>query len=139
MTAGLPGAGIGGLFYLASALLMPARSLVHTLRGRHAEARWGLALRQSSLAAGVIAALWATGELLGRLLSPEARQALATSAGQAAAAGPRNAIGTHALAFGVVTLVAVLLVVQVARALVPVHRPADAAPRVVADADRTAA
>ena len=34
MTAGLPGVGIGGIFYLASAIMMPVRSLVATLSGR---------------------------------------------------------------------------------------------------------
>lgn len=140
MTAGLPGAGIGGLFYLASALLMPARSLLLTLRGRGAEARWGLALRQSSLAAGVVGALWATGELLGLLLSPAARQSLASGIGQTAVgAGPRNVIGTHALAFGALTLVGVLLVVQLARVLVRVPAAARRPPRAPDRIDRSAA
>lgn len=126
MTVGLPGAGIGGLFYLASALLMPVRSLVATAAGRHDEARWGLALRQSGLAMGIVGALWATGWLLSRLfVDPAAPGATAfrltagtvleSARGHAAAT---NALGSNALAFSVGTLVLILLLVQIARLLV---------------------
>jgi hypothetical protein len=120
MTAGLPGVGIGGIFYLASALLMPVRSLVAVLRGRAHEARWALALRQAALACGILGALWLTGLALGWVivhLAPEATQMVARggrSAGQV-----RNVVQTSALALSLGTLVAVLMLVQLLRIVLP--------------------
>ena len=133
MTVGLPGAGIGGLFYLASALLMPVRSLVATISGRHHEARWQLALRQSGLAAGILGALWATGWLLSRMFvdpaaagDPALQGTTAIVASARAHAAATNALGTHALAFSVGTLVLILVLVQVARLVLA--RPQDPVP-----------
>lgn len=125
MTVGLPGAGIGGLFYLAGALLMPVRSLVLMLTGRGHEARWRLAFRQSGMAVGILAALWLTGAVLGQLVMPSRTPMAATVAGGGAVAGVASAhaaaarvIGTHALALSIGTLVLILVLVQVARLVV---------------------
>ena len=120
MTAGLPGAGIGGLFYLISALLMPVRSLYRALTGR-GEPRWGLALRQAALAAGILAGIWAAGWLLGALLVRGG--AGAAGAGMAggragSAADVPNVVRTGALWFSLGTLAAVLALVRVGRLLV---------------------
>jgi hypothetical protein len=120
MTAGLPGVGIGGIFYLASALLMPVRSLVATVRGRAHEARWSLALRQAALAGGILGALWLTGLALGWVvvhLGPEATQVVAR--GGRSASQVRNVIQTSALALSLGTLAAVLMLVQVLRIVLP--------------------
>jgi hypothetical protein len=58
VTAGIPGTGIGGLFYLASALALPLRAL------RRRRLRWSAIAGQVAMASGVIAAMWATGWLL---------------------------------------------------------------------------
>ena len=123
MTAGLPGAGIGGIFYLASALLMPVRELWCFVRDPRAPRRWGVALRQASLAGGILAALWATGWLLALVLPETVRAPEATAGGAAAGALSRNAIKVSALAFSLGTLALVLGVVQAARVLV-LRRPA---------------
>lgn len=68
MTAGLPGTGIGGVFYLLSALLMPLFELVNTLRGQSSWSRWTLILKQLGMAAGIIAGMWGLGAFLGLLL-----------------------------------------------------------------------
>lgn len=68
MTAGLPGTGIGGVFYLLSALLMPLVELVKTLRGQSSGRRWLLVIRQLALATGIVAGMWMLGILLGLLL-----------------------------------------------------------------------
>lgn len=68
MTAGLPGTGIGGVFYLLSALLMPLVELVKTLRGQSSGRRWLLVIRQLALASGIVAGMWMLGILLGLLL-----------------------------------------------------------------------
>jgi hypothetical protein len=74
VTAGIPGTGIGGLFYLVSALAMPLRAL----RGRRPH--WRLIAGQVAMASGVIAAMWATGLLL-ELALVHARPLLPVSLG----------------------------------------------------------
>jgi hypothetical protein len=61
MTAGLPGTGIGGVFYLLSALFMPIIEIVMTLRGESSLARWFLVLRQLTIAASILGAMWLLG------------------------------------------------------------------------------
>lgn len=68
MAAGMPGAGIGGIFYILSALLMPFRELARMARGdagAGSAARWRAIALQVSLALGIVAALWLTGVALG--------------------------------------------------------------------------
>lgn len=65
MTAGLPGTGIGGVFYLISALLMPLFELVLTLRGKSSFARWRLVIRQLVMAAGILGGMWVLGAVAG--------------------------------------------------------------------------
>ena len=65
MTAGLPGTGIGGLFYLISALLMPLRELFRALIGKGDRARGRMALQQCAIALTILGAVWMTGLLLG--------------------------------------------------------------------------
>jgi hypothetical protein len=55
MNPGLPGLGIGGLFYLISALAMPLVAFVRHLCGQ--PARWGLACRQALMAAGIFGSM----------------------------------------------------------------------------------
>jgi hypothetical protein len=64
VTAGIPGTGIGGLFYLVSALAMPLRELRSRPRGAKRGSRWSVIAGQVAMASGVIAGMWATGWLL---------------------------------------------------------------------------
>ncbi len=59
MIVGLPGTGIGGLFYLGMALLMPLREIAVTLKGRSSVARWRFIGLNLVLVAGILACLWA--------------------------------------------------------------------------------
>ncbi|MBI3776441.1 MAG: hypothetical protein HY273_13005 [Gammaproteobacteria bacterium] len=68
MNAGLPGTGIGGVFYLLCALLMPFYEVVKTLRGESNWRRWVLIFKQLVMAAGIIGGMWALGLVLGLLL-----------------------------------------------------------------------
>lgn len=65
MTAGLPGTGIGGVFYLLSALFMPLVELFLTLRGKSSIARWLLVIRQLVMAAGILGGMWVMGATAG--------------------------------------------------------------------------
>lgn len=68
MNAGLPGTGIGGVFYLLSALWMPFHELHKTLKNKSRRSRLRLIFLQSGMALGIIAGIWLTGWLLGELL-----------------------------------------------------------------------
>lgn len=60
MSAGLPGLGLGGIFFILSALIAPLGELVRTARGRSSVARWVQVGRQFGLAVAMIAAVDAT-------------------------------------------------------------------------------
>jgi hypothetical protein len=56
MNPGLPGAGVGGLFYILSALWMPICELWRLRRG-DAPGQWPLVARQFAIAVGIVAAM----------------------------------------------------------------------------------
>ena len=108
MNVGLPGTGLAGLFYLATALLMPLLELARTLAGRSSVARWRLVALQSGLALGVIGGLWATAWVLNRVL-PDWVRVLLRAAGRQI--GDGLGLAPTLVTFG--TLAAVLLVTEV--------------------------
>ena len=59
-SAGLPGTGIGGLFYILLALWMPVAELHATVRGRSSLARWRRVLAQFAMACAIVGAVGAT-------------------------------------------------------------------------------
>jgi hypothetical protein len=69
MIMGIPGTGIGGLFYLFAALLMPVIELVQTARGCSSKSRWREVGLQSGVALGIIFLTLASLELLWLFLS----------------------------------------------------------------------
>lgn len=81
MTAGIPGTGIGGMFYLISALLMPVHefSIFLFRRRRSSKKRWRTAFKQAGNALGVIIGIWITGWILLHLIiHPVAKSNLGT-------------------------------------------------------------
>lgn len=125
MSVGMPGTGIGGLFYLLSAVLMPLRAAYRSARSadRH-PARWRLAIRQAAMACGIFAGIWLVGWLLGVVPGPSS--SAVTTRQVASGDAPRHLLLVIALVASVGTLAAVLLAVEVARLVVrrPSHRPA---------------
>jgi ribose/xylose/arabinose/galactoside ABC-type transport system permease subunit len=69
MIAGLPGTGIGGIFYLLLAVWMPVRESYLSLRKRAAN-RWKMVGQHVLLTIGIILGIWATGFVLGLILVP---------------------------------------------------------------------
>jgi hypothetical protein len=69
MSAGLPGLGLGGLFFIFSALLAPFPELWRTLRGRSDLASWKVIGRQLAQALAMVAAIDLTLRLTYLLLS----------------------------------------------------------------------
>jgi hypothetical protein len=72
MTAGLPGAGIGGLFFVLSAYFMLVVEIQRTLRGRSSLARWRGVLRSVAIATAMVVAVTAVVWLVHRLAYPPA-------------------------------------------------------------------
>lgn len=66
MNAGLPGTGLGGLFYLVSALAMILFELVASLRGQSSQQRWRLVIRQALIATTIIIGISLTGLALNK-------------------------------------------------------------------------
>ncbi len=69
MSAGLPGLGLGGLFFIFSALLAPFRELWRTLRGRTRPGEWRVVGRQFAQAVTMVVAIDLTLRLTYVLLS----------------------------------------------------------------------
>lgn len=61
MAAGIPGSGIGGFFYLLSALLMPVQESVCLCCKKSNRASRQTVLRQVVNAVGVLGGVWSTG------------------------------------------------------------------------------
>ena len=57
MSAGLPGVGLTGIFFILSALVAVPLELLRMLQGRSSLARWGAVLRHFALALAMLAGL----------------------------------------------------------------------------------
>jgi hypothetical protein len=68
MFAGLPGIGVGTLFYVLAALWMPMRELGRLLRGDFDAARWRLVLIQLSFAVSIVASIAIADRVLAMVL-----------------------------------------------------------------------
>ena len=64
MFAGLPGIGVGTLFYVLMALLMPFYEIPRVIRGTSSLARWRLITRQLIYASGIVATVMFAERLL---------------------------------------------------------------------------
>src|SRR6266550_4180742 len=120
MTVGVPGTGIGGMFYLVSALAMPLRQAYRSLRRRPSSGKWRVIAGQTAMAGAILAAIWVTGLLLG--IGITASAALVRPPHLLAGAHPGSVLRTAALVLSVATLAAVLLGVELLRLWV--HRGA---------------
>jgi hypothetical protein len=110
MNVGLPGTGIGGLFYLITALLMPVIELVRTFQGQSSLARWRRVGRQTGMAGGIVGCLWATGYAVEHIAMPAQGWAHAVTAGQVTQAmGVSPSVWTYA------TLGSILVAVELGR------------------------
>ena len=115
MTPGVPGAGIGGLFYLASALLLPFRGLLRRLRGHADPVSSRQVWHNVAMAAGVVAGLWMAGWLLAFIVPDETLRSVTTGSGGAVSV--RTVLPAATFVTAVATLVLVLGTVEIARLL----------------------
>ncbi|GBD32144.1 MAG: hypothetical protein KatS3mg081_2126 [Gemmatimonadales bacterium] len=123
MSVGIPGTGVGGLFYLISGLLIPAREiLAGTRKAQRRARRWRLVVRQTFLVTGILAGIWITGWILGVLIT----QPLGPAEGvdpSGSMTRVHNLWGTAAVLAGLGTLGLVLSAVEAARFFLRRKRP----------------
>lgn len=121
MVVGMPGTGIGGLYYLIMIALMPLRELWLLTRGRSSLARWRFIAVQWAMVAGILGSLWLTmvGVRLGlHALGIDASQTLAVfrpGASTAQVADETNAFFAKAAWASMLSLGGCVLVVHALR------------------------
>lgn len=140
LNVGMPGVGLGGIFYVVGALAMPFVELARATRARLAgtprtarDRRWGLALRQAAIALAVLAGAWAIGLGIVRLQRVAVVAPTAPIAGSAATRAPVRA-GTLALGAGLLAFV--LVAIELATFVVIPRRGRPRVDGVVDDARR---
>jgi hypothetical protein len=102
VAAGLPGTGIGGLFFILSAFFMVVVELQRTLRGKSSRARWRIVGRHAAVAATMVAAVTAAIWIVHRLVF--------AAGGKAGAGGSKSA---HTVANQLVPFSPVLITLAV--------------------------
>ncbi len=115
MTPGLPGTGIGGLFYILSAAWMPLRE---ALRGRGGDAvpgRWALIARQFAIAVGIIVAMTSVFWAIDASFPASVAAGDAEAAAVASSTGARLSLRVPVFLGTIGVLVAVLTAVQILR------------------------
>lgn len=112
MIAGLPGTGIGGIFYLMTVFLMPVREMGRVVRGRSSFRRWRLILVQMGLASGIMAGFWSMGWLLAKLLPISVKE------GARANVYSTNVLQAKPFMISMVVLFGVLLTVEMLNLLI---------------------
>lgn len=110
MIAGLPGTGIGGLFYLISALWMPFRELGLTVMGRSSIQRWHTVVGQAGIAAGIVAGIVGVAWLLTLFLPHLGGEALSRIS-----SGFGRLVGIHPFLLVLASLGALLAFVETLR------------------------
>jgi hypothetical protein len=117
VTPGLPGAGIGGLFYLLAALFSPVWETVRLLRGNKAPRQWVVVSRLFALALSIVAAMWLTAWIVVAVFSLAPH---ADAGGTASSAeGMLQTIGRRMAVLTASTLALVLSAVELLRLLSP--------------------
>jgi hypothetical protein len=131
MFAGLPGFGVGTLFYIVVALWMPIRELERVVRGTSSIARWRLILRQLFYAFGIIVTImfaervlmWALGQAGPRPFSPAA-----LLSGELSGRAPGSLLAAP-ITVSLLLLGGVLLSVEALRLVCTPRRPRTTTPR----------
>lgn len=116
MIAGLPGTGIGGLFYMLIALWMPVNEVIDIIRGRANPKNMQLVKTHILLTSGILIAVIATGWLAGCL-------AIIILFGiPGASTQVENFLQIAPIILSFLTLIAVYLAMHVLRLAIRVHK-----------------
>jgi tetratricopeptide (TPR) repeat protein len=123
MTVGLPGTGIGGMFYMLSALAMPLIEAYRRARARPSGA-WRVMAVQIAITAGILSAMGATGWLVVKALTA-ARLFVPPMIWRSNGLPPGSVLRTAMLVLTLGTLAAVLVGVELLRLWVHRHANRD--------------
>ena len=115
MTPGIPGTGIGGLFYVCSSLVLSLRHAWRRVRRQQDKSSSSDVVLLALLAAGIALGVWSAGWLVGVLVTPDLRGLSRLTSLVNGNAHVRNAIRVAAIVIGVATLGIVMLGVELAR------------------------
>jgi hypothetical protein len=119
MIAGLPGTGLGGIFYIASAVFMPVHRL---LRGHGHDGRnWQRILAQGGIALGILVMLFLTGWLIGLLVMPDLQAATGATGGRRVLAGATIGMARWVAIIGTAGILTLLLVSVEIAGFIAVH------------------
>ena len=117
MVAGVPGAGIGGLYYILLAFLMPFREAGRLCMRKSDPGRWINVAWQTANAAGILGSIYATGWLLIHLIHRVG--ALGGPHGAMMAEQACRTVSRTSACWGLTILGCVVLFVQALRIFVP--------------------
>ena len=120
MTVGIPGTGIGGIFYLLLAIAMPVRELGLAFRGRSSWERWRFIALQWSLIGGMLGIMagqalalrWMAAQYAARFPTSQVTHDLETVVSSS------SGLATTGVWVSLGMLAAILLLVQLARVAV---------------------
>lgn len=128
-SAGLPGTGIGGLFYLVAALFAPFRLAWRRATGRPGSGTARDVLEVAFIALGVVGGIWFAGWLLGVIASYSgALSSLSPRVLVGGSAHAANILRIASVIAGIATLALVLGAVELARVVVRGRRQLEAPP-----------
>jgi hypothetical protein len=114
MNVGLPGSGVGGLFYLLSALCMPIVEATRGLAPRPGS-QWRVVGRLTVMAVGIAAGIWWAGWVLALMVSGSPLLAAAMHGAGIDGRFAPNVLRTATLVMSLSTLAAIIVSVWVAR------------------------
>jgi hypothetical protein len=115
MVAGLPGTGIGGIFYILLAFTMPFVELYRLARGQSSVKRWRMVLMQVCNASGILGGVYVTGWLLARGLNFYRSLAATTGGAEATYQPTANVIPAASVYAAIATLCGLILMTYVLR------------------------
>lgn len=119
MIVGLPGTGIGGLYYLFSALLMPVCEAWRAATGRRGPSRWVGVAKLAALALGIFGGLFATAVALDYFFpAPEPQRGAVGAPIEPAS----SSLGVTATYVTLATLATLLVTVEAAAAVMRFKR-----------------
>jgi hypothetical protein len=126
MFAGLPGIGVGTLFYVLTALVLPLIELTRLVRGDVSAARWRLAITQFCFGVSIVASVALADRVLAIVLRDRTIRNINVGrlVNEAFAAQAPESIWAAPVMASVLLLVVVLAAMEVVRLLSSLKRPA---------------
>jgi len=119
MIVGLPGTGIGGLFYLISAFLMPLVEVIKAIQGRSSVKRWKEVISLFAMAVGIFLTLWAEFECLAYIFPERIANTLIIESSHITVAINllRHALLTPLIFITIPTLLGIVLIIELLRVI----------------------